>query len=63
MPETGQWIGAFIRWITKGCRTALRDEVEGNLEPKWGGTYSEENLIIGIFTVTVLISLVVWIFF
>jgi len=35
MPETAEWIGAFIRWIIKGCRTALRDEIEGNIEHEW----------------------------
>ena len=36
MPETARWIGGFIRWLLKGCKTSLKDEVEGNLDATWG---------------------------
>ena len=39
MPESARYIGGFIRWLLKGCRTRLIDEFEGNLDAKWGGTY------------------------
>ncbi len=32
-------IGGFLRWILKGCRTELKDEL-------YGGTY--ENHIVGL---------------
>jgi len=32
----------------KGCKTSLQDEVEGNLDATWGGTYDTENYIIGV---------------
>ncbi len=25
-------LGAFVRWLFKGCKTKLRDEIEGNFE-------------------------------
>ncbi len=63
MPETAKWIGGFIRWLLKGCKTSLRDEVEGNLDATWGGSYDFENYIIGLVTSVILIGLIVWSFF
>jgi hypothetical protein len=63
MPETAKWIGGFIRWLLKGCKTSLRDEVEGNLDATWGGSYDFENYIIGVITSVIIIGLVVWLFF
>ena len=48
MPEWGVLLGGFIRWLYKGCKTSLRDEIDGNLDAKWGGTYDTENFIIGL---------------
>lgn len=58
MPETAIWLGGFVRWLLKGCKTELRDEVEGNLDATWGGTYDTENYIIGIITVAVILGTV-----
>ncbi len=63
MPETAKWIGGFIRWLLKGCKTSLRDEVEGNLDATWGWSYDFENYIIGVITSVIIIGLVVWLFF
>lgn len=63
MPETAKWIGGFIRWLLKGCKTSLRDEVEGNLDASWGGSYDFENYIIGLITSILIIGLIVWMFF
>jgi len=63
MPETAKWIGGFIRWLLKGCKTSLRDEVEGNLDATWGGSYDFENYIIGLITSILIIGLIVWMFF
>ena len=57
------YLGGFIRWLIKGCRTKLKDEVEGNLEATWGRNYEVENYIIGIITTVVIIGLIVLIFF
>ena len=57
MPESARYIGGFIRWLIKGCRTNLIDEVEGNFDPKWGGTYDFENFIIGVVTVVILLGI------
>ena len=43
-----------------GCKTSLQDEVEGNLDATWGGTYDTENYIIGVVTVVVILGLVIW---
>ena len=56
-------IGGFIRWLLKGCKTSLRDEVEGNLDASWGGSYDFENYIIGLITSILIIGLIVWMFF
>ncbi len=55
MPETARLLGGFLRWLFKGCKTSLRDEIEGNLEATWGGTYDTENYIVGLIAVIVLI--------
>ncbi len=56
-------IGGFIRWLLKGCKTSLGDEVEGNLDATWGGSYDFENYIIGLITSILIIGLIVWMFF
>lgn len=63
MPETARWIGGFIRWLCKGCKTSLKDEVEGNLEATWGGTYDTENYIIGFITTFLFLGIILWLFF
>jgi len=63
MPETARWIGGFIRWLLKGCKTSLQDEIEGNFDAVWGGTYDTENYIIGVATVVIILGVVVWIVF
>lgn len=62
MPEWAEFIGAIIRWLLKGCKTSLRDEIGGNLERSWGPSYDIENLIIGIVSVAILLMLILWIF-
>lgn len=56
-------IGGFVRWLLKGCKTSLQDEIEGNLDATWGGTYDTENYIIGIITVIIILSAIVWVVF
>jgi hypothetical protein len=63
MPETARWIGGFIRWLLKGCKTRLQDEVEGNFNAVLGGTYDTENYIIGVATVVIILGVVVLIVF
>lgn len=63
MPETARWVGGFIRWLLKGCKTNLRDEIEGNLDATWGGAYDTENYIIGIVTAIIIIGAIVLMFF
>jgi hypothetical protein len=62
MPEWAEFIGAIIRWLLKGCKTSLRDEIGGNFERSWGPSYDVENLIIGIVSVDILLVLILWIF-
>ena len=63
MPEWGAFIGGFVRWLFKGCKTNLRDELEGNLDAKWGGTYEIENYVIGIITTVIILGVIIWLFF
>ncbi len=58
-----RYLGGFIRWLLKGCFTNLKDEVEGNIDPTWGGTYDFENYVTGIFTIVIIIGLIILIFF
>lgn len=55
-------LGAFVRWLFKGCKTKQRDEIEGNFEATWGVTYDMENYIIGNVTVLVMILIAVIVF-
>ncbi|GET22365.1 hypothetical protein CLV93_112100 [Prolixibacter denitrificans] len=58
MPETARWLGGFIRWLLKGCRTSLQDEIGGNLDATWGGTYDTENYVIGLGTIVIILGIV-----
>jgi len=55
-------LGAFVRWLFKGCKTKLRDEIEGNFEATWGVTYDMDNYIIGNVTVLLMILIAVIVF-
>ena len=55
-------LGAFVRWLFKGCKTKLRDEIEGNFEATWGVTYDMDNYIIGNVTVLIMILIAVIVF-
>jgi hypothetical protein len=56
-------IGGFVHWLLHRCKTSLRDEIRGNLDATWGGTYDTENYIIGVVTVVIILGIVVWLFF
>ncbi len=57
------YIGAMIRWLVKGCKTNLKDELAGRLDPRWGGSYDLENFIIGVISVGTVIGVIVWLIF
>ncbi len=61
--EIAKLIGGFIRWLLKGCKTSLQDEIEGNFDATWGGTYDTENYIIGVVTVVIILGIVIWLIF
>ena len=63
MPETAKYIGAFIRWILKGCKSRLKDEINGSFEPKWLSDYDTENLIIGYVSTIVILGFIIFLFF
>ena len=52
-------IGAFFRWLFKGCKTKLRDELQGIGEPTWGLSIDFENFVIGLLVDIVIIALFV----
>ncbi len=56
--EFAKLIGGFIHWLIHGCKTSLQDEVEGNLDATWGGSYNTENYIIGVVTVIIILGVV-----
>jgi len=51
--------GAYVRWILKGRKTKLQDEIDGHMEPKWGFTYRFENLIIGSIVDAIFLSIII----
>jgi len=63
MPEFGILLGGFVRWLLIGCKTSLKDEIQGNLDATWGGTYDTENYIIGLVTSVIIIAIVILVFF
>ena len=50
-------LGAFVRWLLKGCKTKLQDEIDGIFDATWGWTYDTENYIIGLVTVLIMIGI------
>jgi len=63
MIQIAQLIGAVLRWLYKGCRSSLKEEIHGNYDAKWAGSYELENYIIGVIFAIVLIGAVIVIFF
>lgn len=57
------WLGGFIRWLLKGCKTDYLDEINGNLEPRFLKSYEIENYIIGFVSVALFITIIVLILF
>ncbi len=55
---SAKFLGGFVRWILKGCRTNLGDEIHGRLEPKWLKSYDTENYIIGLITGIIMVMIV-----
>lgn len=51
------WVGAFFRWLLKGCKTKLRDEIDGNFEGTFIKDYETENIILGILGVGILFAI------
>ncbi len=48
------WIGGFVRWLWKGCKTRLSDEVY---------MYDIGNYIIGLVTTGVILGITISVFF
>lgn len=63
MPEQAEFLGAFMRWILKGFKTKLKDELDGNLMPITRLSYDFENMILGYISASIIIVLIVWIAF
>jgi hypothetical protein len=63
MPETAVYIGAFVRWLFKLCKTNLRDELEGNFNPVLLDSYTTENFWIGIIFTVIIIGTLIWTIF
>lgn len=53
-----KFIGGFVHWLIHGCKTSLKDEVEGRLEATWGSNYDMENYLIGFATAFVILVIV-----
>ena len=51
-------IGGFVRWLFKGGKTRLKDEINGRFDATWGRTYRFENYIIGMVTIIIIIGII-----
>jgi len=60
MPEWAEFIGAIVRWIFKGFSSSIKDEIEGNYDSSWGGSYEFENFIIGIISIIIVLSIIIY---
>jgi hypothetical protein len=58
-----KYIGGFVRWLFKGCKTSLSDELNGIGSPRWSNSYSSENYVIGYIVIAMLIAIIIIIFF
>ena len=56
---TTKFLGGFVRWLLKGCKTKLSDEIHGRLEPKWLKSYDTENYIIGLITCIIIVIIAI----
>lgn len=56
--DFAELIGRVIHWLIHSWKTSLQDEVEGNLDATWGGSYNTENYIIGVVTVIIIFGIV-----
>ena len=63
MIQIAQLIGAVLRWLSKGCKSSLKEEIHGNYDAKWAGSYEIENYIIGVIFAVILIGAVIIFFF
>lgn len=63
MDEFAIMIGGLMRWVSKGFKTNLSDEINGCFDAKWGKSYELENYIIGLVTTAVLIGVLILLFF
>ena len=52
---SAKFLGGVGRWLLKGCKTNLDDEIHGRLEPKWLNSYDTENYIIGLITSIIIV--------
>ncbi len=55
-------LGAVLRWLFKGFRTSLSDELLCRLEPTWGKTYKFENYVVGVIAIVSLLGFIVIVF-
>jgi len=53
------FIGAFFRWIIKGFRTKLKDEISGNYKGVILKNYDLESIIIGYVIVILFLFLII----
>jgi hypothetical protein len=58
---SAKFLGGFVRWLLKGCKTKLDDEIHGRLDPKWLDSYDTENYIIGLITSIIMVVIAMFV--
>jgi len=49
-------LGGVVRWLLKGRKTKLQDEIHGVMDSTWGLSYRFENWVVGMIVILLLLS-------
>jgi hypothetical protein len=49
-------LGGVVRWLLKGRKTKLRDEIHGVMDSTWGFSYRFENWVVGMIVILLFLS-------
>ena len=59
MSNVPEFIGGFVRWILKGAKSNLKEEMEGSIDSSRKLDYGFENYLIGIATLLFLLLITI----
>jgi hypothetical protein len=59
MSNVPEFLGGFVRWILKGAKTNLKEEIDGSIDSSRKIDYGFENYLIGIATLLFLLLITI----